>query len=35
MRHLMSPLDFTPAELDNLFDLADDIEHNMPKYAHA
>ena len=35
MRHLMSPLDFTPAELDNLFDLAGDIEHNMPKYAHA
>ena len=35
MRHLMSPLDFTPGELDNLFDLANDIEHNPAKYAHA
>lgn len=35
MRHLMSPLDFTVEELDNLFDLAADIEKNMPKYAHA
>ena len=33
MRHLMSPLDFTVEELDRLFDLANDIEHNMPKYA--
>lgn len=35
MRHLMSPLDFTTKELDQLFDLANDIEHNLPKYAHA
>lgn len=35
MRHLMSPLDFTPEELDTLFDLAEDIEHNPDKYAHA
>ncbi len=35
MRHLMSPLDFTTEELDQLFDLANDIEHNMDKYAHA
>ena len=35
MRHLMSPLDFTVEELDKLFDLATDIEHNMEKYAHA
>ena len=35
MRHLMSPLDFTVEELDKLFDLANDIENNMEKYAHA
>ena len=35
MRHLMSPLDFTPQELDKLFDLANDIENNPSKYAHA
>lgn len=35
MRHLMSPLDFTTQELDQLFDLANDIEHNKAKYAHA
>ncbi len=35
MRHLMSPLDFTTEELDQLFDLANDIEHNKGKYAHA
>lgn len=35
MRHLMSPLDFTVEELDKLFDLANDIENNMSKYAHA
>lgn len=34
MRHLMSPLDFTTAELDQLFDLANDIESHMDKYAH-
>lgn len=31
----MSPLDFTTEELDRLFDLANDIEHNPGKYAHA
>ncbi len=35
MRHLMSPLDFNTQELDALFDLATDIEHNPSKYAHA
>lgn len=35
MRHLMSPLDFTTEELDKLFDLANDIESNPQKYAHA
>ena len=35
MRHLMSPLDFTTDELDRLFDLANDIEKNKSKYAHA
>ena len=35
MRHLMSPLDFTTDELDRLFDLANDIEHNPSRYAHA
>ncbi|MDD6203007.1 MAG: aspartate carbamoyltransferase [Lachnospiraceae bacterium] len=33
MRHLMNPLDFSVEELDQLFDLANDIEKNMPKYA--
>lgn len=35
MRHLMSPLDFSTEELDCLFDLANDIEKNPAKYAHA
>ena len=35
MRHLMSPLDFTTEELEKLFDLANDIEKNKAKYAHA
>lgn len=35
MRHLMSPLDFTVEELDRLMDLANDIESNPEKYAHA
>ncbi|MCM1541322.1 MAG: aspartate carbamoyltransferase [Blautia sp.] len=35
MRHLMSPLDFSTEELDQLFNLANDIEQNPPKYAHA
>ena len=35
MRHLMSPLDFSVEELDKLLSLADDIEKNPAKYAHA
>ena len=35
MRHLMSPLDFTTEELDKLFDLANSIEREPAKYAHA
>ncbi|MDD6615598.1 MAG: aspartate carbamoyltransferase [Lachnospiraceae bacterium] len=35
MRHLMSPLDFSVEELDRLLDLANDIEANPKKYAHA
>lgn len=35
MRHLMSPLDFTVEELNDLLDLAHDIEANREKYAHA
>ena len=35
MRHLMSPLDFSVEELDELMDLAADIEANREKYAHA
>lgn len=31
----MSPLDFTTEELDQLFNLANDIENNMSKYSHA
>ena len=33
MRHLLNPLDFTTEELDKLFDLANDMEHNPAKYA--
>ena len=35
MRHLMSPLDFSVEELDNLFTLANDIEQHPDRYAHA
>ena len=35
MRHLMSPLDFSVEEVDQLMDLANDIEKNPEKYAHA
>lgn len=35
MRHLMSPLDFSAEELDRLFTLAEDIEQNPARYAHA
>ncbi len=34
-RDLLTPLDFTTKELDDLFDLADDIRVNPDKYAHA
>ncbi len=34
MRHLINPLDFSVEEIDQLLDLADDIEHNLPRYAH-
>ena len=35
MRHLLSPLDFSVEELDNLLALATDIEHNPDKYKDA
>ena len=35
MRHLMSPMDFSVEELEKLMDLANDIEANPAKYAHA
>lgn len=35
MRHLMNPLDFSVEELDRLFDLANRIEKDPAKYAHA
>ena len=35
MKHLLSPLDFSVEELDNLMDLAKDIEADPEKYAHA
>ncbi len=35
MRHLISPLDFSVEELDELLKLARDIEENPDKYAHA
>ena len=34
MRHLMNPLDFSVEELDDLFDLADDIAANPARYSH-
>lgn len=34
MRHLLNPLDFSTEEISHLLDLANDIEHNLPKYAH-
>ena len=34
MRHLMSPLDFSVDELEQLMDLAVDIENNPQKYSH-
>ena len=35
MRHLMSPLDLSEQETDKLLNLANDIEKNPEKYAHA
>ena len=35
MRHLMNPLDFSVEELEQLMDLAGDIEAHPEKYAHA
>lgn len=35
MRHLLSPLDFSVEELDNLLQLASDIEHHPDKYKDA
>lgn len=35
MRHLMNPLDFSVEETNQLLDLANDIEANPKKYAHA
>ena len=35
MRHMMSPLDFTVEELNNLFNIARDIEQNPQKYQTA
>lgn len=35
MRHLMSPLDLSVEELNDLLDLAQDIEAHREKYAHA
>lgn len=35
MRHLMSPLDLSVEELDKILNLANDIEANPQKYAHA
>lgn len=34
MRHLLNPLDFSVEEIDKLLDLAVDIEHDLPGYAH-
>ena len=35
MRHIMSPLDFSVEELDQMMNLAGDIEKHPEKYAHA
>ena len=35
MRHLMSPLDFSVEELDELLNLANDIEKDPKKYARS
>ena len=35
MKHLMTPLDFTTTQLEQIFDLANDIEANPDKFSHA
>ena len=35
MRHILTPQDFSVSELDELFNLAADIEANPKKYANA
>ena len=35
MNHIISPLDLSVEELDKLLDLANDIEQDPEKYAHA
>ena len=35
MKHLMSPLDLSVEELEEILNLANDIEKNPEKYAHA
>ena len=35
MRHILTPQDFTVSELDELFNLAANIEANPKKYANA
>ena len=34
LRHMLRPLDFSVEELENLFDVANDIEKNMSAYSH-
>ncbi len=34
LRHMMNPLDFSVEELEELFDLAGDIEKDLPGYGH-
>ncbi len=34
MRHIIKPDDFSVQELEDLFDLATDMERNPDKYAH-
>lgn len=34
MRHLLNPLDFSVDEIEQLLDLASDIEQHPGKYAH-
>ena len=34
MRHLLNPLDFSVGEIEQLLDLASDIEKNPDRYAH-